>query len=160
MKVLTMLLVEGFGNAQKAIGQYAVSQQSVRTSEQDFLHAAQVMVNTRIFGDEDNPTQWQCPHQDGKIGTIMMSNVRARKIFCNIDSLIDVCVFDGDREMKWTNCMDEYVHMMDLLTLHRNLSSEEVNKFQRRGDWLFRYGCSCRELRASQTTYIWWVVAI
>ena len=67
----------------------------------------------------------------------MMSNVRARKIIHNIDSLIDACVFGAERKMKWTNCVDEYVHMMVLLTLHRNLTGEEVNEFQRRGGGFF-----------------------
>ncbi|KAL7580072.1 hypothetical protein ACA910_005057 [Epithemia clementina (nom. ined.)] len=71
IKILTMLLIEGLLNALKE------ATRGEQCAAEEFIAAIKEIVNTKIFGDDNNETQWQMPISDNKkeIGQICMSNV-------------------------------------------------------------------------------------
>ena len=130
IKLLTMLLLEGFSNAQLG---YIFSQ--IR-SEMDrikaFAERVQEIFNTYILGDEDGPAQWTLSMtDDGKnVGMICLDNNHIRKVIDQFEILVDVAVRDDARIQKYNYCIPQYRSGMELLRQCSEYSDDEIKVYQ------------------------------
>ena len=109
IKLLTMLLIEGFSNAQH--GGIFSQFQSKADHIQAFAERVQYIFSTSILGDDDGPAQWCLPmNGDGKnVGIICLDNNRIRKVIGNFELLVDVAVTDNARAIKYATFIPNYL---------------------------------------------------
>jgi len=94
------------------------------------------IVNTKIFGTPDNPSQWECPcdRTQRELGIICLDNMKTRKIVNSIDLFLDLCIGDAEKRMKWKHSISEYRNAMVLLRKKCDLTNAEIKQFQRHID--------------------------
>lgn len=95
LKILTMLLIEGLQNALRGttFAGYATENQRMRA----FFLEIERILNTRVWGTEDNPTQWQCPRDETKkeLGVLCLDNNKTRKAINNLEILYQFCIVES-----------------------------------------------------------------
>ncbi|KAL7580553.1 hypothetical protein ACA910_003678 [Epithemia clementina (nom. ined.)] len=122
IKILETLLIEGLSNALK----FACGGEKATALE--FVKKVEKIMNNNVFGDKLNEAQWQCLLSDNKkeIVTITMNNVHTKKVIQKLDLLVEICVQDGRRREEWLRCIaEEYKGMIELMTQHRNLTTDD-----------------------------------
>jgi hypothetical protein len=85
IKILTMILMEGFSNALEKIIFSNISSAKDRITA--YAEKIQEMLNHEILGDEDGPAQWSIPmHENGKtVGAITLDNNPIRLIMEDLE---------------------------------------------------------------------------
>jgi hypothetical protein len=80
LKILTMLVIEGYSNAEARLILSEFNARNKKASGEEYSTCLQKIINTKILGDEFDPLHWECPMtEDGKsIGSITLDNIRAR----------------------------------------------------------------------------------
>jgi hypothetical protein len=73
-----------------------------------------------------------CPYdtQTKTITTICLDNVRTRKVVNSLETLIDVCIPEGDGRELWKATVDLYREAMLLLLIRDDLTDEQIFEFQ------------------------------
>jgi len=101
-----------------------------------FFMAINRIVNTKVFGTPDNPSQWECPcdRTQCELGIICLDNMKTRKIVNSIDLFLDLCIGDAEKRMKWKHSISEYRNAMVLLRKKCDLTNAEIKQFQRHID--------------------------
>jgi len=136
IKLLTMLLIEGFSNAQR--GGIFNQFRSEADRIQAFAERVQYIFNTSILGDEDGPAQWCLPmNDDGKnVGIICLDNNQIRKVIDYFELLVDVAVTDNARAIKYATCINNYRDGMIILRQHLEFTDDNIKQFQNHmGTW-------------------------
>jgi hypothetical protein len=130
IKLLTMLLLEGFSNAQLGLIFSQIRSELDRIKA--FAERIQEIFNTCILGDEDGPAQWTLPmSNDGKnVGIMCLDNTRIRKVIEQFEILVDVAVRDDARMQKYKYCIPEYRNGIELLRQCFEYSDEEIKVYQ------------------------------
>ena len=119
IKLLTMLLIEGFSKAEN---------QRIKV----YAEQIQTIFNNRILGDDDSPAQWRLPMDDnGKNeGIIHLDNNRIQKIISNFDALANVSISDHSQLLKYSYCIPQYRQGMIILWQQEEFTDGDVKKFQ------------------------------
>ncbi len=62
-----------------------------------FIKALEKIINTKIFGDEMDPLQWECPTEDNgqSVGSITLDNNQVKKMVANVEDLVELSVPDS-----------------------------------------------------------------
>jgi hypothetical protein len=139
IKILTMLLIEGFSNAQAGniMRQYGNSK---KNRCKHYIDMVQRIMNTQLLGDEFDPVQWECPTQeDGQmVGAITLDNNKARKIVESIGPLVDTSFCDDERKEKFLYCVEKYNAAMSIMRSKEEYADEEIICFQSNIDEFFQ----------------------
>ncbi len=64
------------------------------------------------------------------MGTINIENYRGRKIMENFNLLVDHCIVEADKGIKWRYAVAIYNRAMLILCQKHNYSSDDIFKFQ------------------------------
>jgi hypothetical protein len=87
LKIITMLLIEGFLNAEAGL---ILNHISAKNKKKEYIHQMQNIISKEILGDELDPLHWECPmnKKGNAIGTIILDNNCCRIIVSNMERLI------------------------------------------------------------------------
>jgi hypothetical protein len=139
IKILTMLLIEGFSNAQAGtiLREYSNSKKN-RCNR--YVDMVQHIMNTQLLGDEFDPVQWECPVQDDgqMVGAITIDNNRARKIVANIEPLVDISFSNDERKANFLYCCQKYNSATLIMRSKEEYTDEEIIQFQSNIDDFFQ----------------------
>ena len=115
IKLLTMILLEGFSNAQQGLIFSHI--RCVRDRINAFAECIQDIFNTQILGDDEGPAQWRVPMDDDgtNVGVICLDNSRIRKVINKFELLVNVSVCDATRIVKYNFCIPHYRDGMVIL---------------------------------------------
>ncbi len=131
LKLLSMLLREGFSNVQK--GFLFGHLRSEKDRIMAYAESIERILNTVILGDEDGPAQWVLPYdaENKTVGVICLDNNRIRKILEHYELLINASVFDRDRAVKYQSSIQDYRTAMVILREKKEFTDEKIKEFQR-----------------------------
>ncbi|KAL7559833.1 hypothetical protein ACA910_015372 [Epithemia clementina (nom. ined.)] len=115
LKFLTLVLKKGLTNAKgdgtgSLLPYIGTNIRSENKRIETFLaHIARVM-NTKVLGSNDNPTQWQVPYDvtTKTIAVICIDNERIRKVITNFEELVRSCVSDPTEMQERIACVSSY----------------------------------------------------
>jgi hypothetical protein len=141
IKIFTLLLTEGLGNAKKgSIFTSAGSSENTRVDE--FFKVVQTYCNQTVWGTVDCPSQWKCPRdgpRNDQIGEVSIENTRTRIMIENLSGLVDVLVPDATRNRMWKWAINNnYVPAIELLRQKSEFTDDEIANFQRYVDLFFQ----------------------
>lgn len=138
IKLLTMLLKEGFSNVQKGFLFGYI--RSERERLERYAKEIENILNTIVLGDEDGPAQWCLPYdKDNKtVGVICLDNNRIRRILVEFEILIRASVTDEARAEKYSNGIENYRHALTILRQREEYTDEQIVLYQRYVDAWFR----------------------
>jgi hypothetical protein len=133
-KILTMLLLEGFSNAQQ--GTIFSNVRSEAECIQLYAERIQILFNNTILGDDDGPAQWALPMNEEvtNVGIICLDNNRIRKALHSFELLIEVSSIDLQRVIKCNYCIPHYRQGMELLRQRKEFTDEEIKQYQHHVD--------------------------
>jgi hypothetical protein len=100
IKLMTMVLMEGFSNAlERKI--YATSS-SAKERINAYQEQIEQIMNREVLGDDDGPAQWSAPMHDNRktVGTITLDNNRFRLVLENFERLIAISISVEIRQNK------------------------------------------------------------
>ena len=144
LKIMTVLLQEGLGNA-VAGNSFAIDDDggdvnSVTRRTTAFFHKIERICNTDIWGSADNPSHWECPRDDSKneIGIICLDNNRTRAVVNNIEDLVDVCIIHPEKKDQWKHCLRNYRCAIEILRKKEEFSDGNIAAFQCKVDLFFQ----------------------
>jgi len=130
LKLLSMLLREGFANAQKGLlfGHIRSENDRILTYSMNIER----ILNTVILGDDDGPAQWVLPYdaENKTVGVICLDNNRICKILQEYELLINSSVYDRERLTKYRNCIQDYRSAMGILREKREFIDKKIKEFQ------------------------------
>ena len=141
IKLFTMILIEGLSNARKGLIYTDLRAEGLRLEH--FFERVELLVNSKILGDDDNVSEWICPRSENRkeVGAITMDNVRCRRVVENFELLVDECCFVGDesnRKDLWLSCMPWYRSGICKLRSKEDFTPEDVASFQNDIDEFFQ----------------------
>jgi len=138
IKILTMLLMEGFSNAQK--GLLFGNKRSEKDRITAYAELIENIFNNVILGDDDGPAQWNVPmDDDGKmVGAITLDNNRIRQVIDNLELLIEASVCDETRKHKYNGCIPQYREAMIIVRQRKEYTDDEIISYQAHVDQWFR----------------------
>lgn len=130
IKLLTMLLIEGFSNVQQGLIFGHIRGMHDRIIA--FAERIQSILNNEIIGDEDGPAQWQLPMNDEgtNVGIISLDNNHIRKVINKFDLLVAVSVCDESQTIKYNYSIPHYRDGMVVLRQRTEFSDDNVRQFQ------------------------------
>jgi hypothetical protein len=130
LKILTRLLRIGLDNVKEGMIHGSDDGENVRIN--NYLEEIQEICNTSIWGSEERPVRWTCPYDpvSKKITTICLDNVRTRKVVNSLESLIDVCVPEGDGCDLWKATIELYRESLLLLLSREDLTDKQIFDYQ------------------------------
>ena len=141
IKILTMCLRHGLASAK--VKEFDWMPEEYDNSEikrcNHFIKRVQKCMNQSILGTSDMPTQWKAPYEKKKrkLGTITMDNVRIRRMLPKFDELVDICIANPEKQVKWKQCVADYVISMERLNKKTNMTDSEIFDYQRKADEFF-----------------------
>ena len=145
IKVLTLLLIEGLSSAQ---GGRLDGEEYLNCTDKErediFLRKVENIINTKILGNDDTPSQWSVPTVKNKgestsIGIINMENYKMRDIMNSIDYLIDISIKDPDRRSRWKYSVKHYHHAMIIVRKKgRDYTKEELKSYDSHAKFFFQ----------------------
>lgn len=135
LKLLMLLLVDGWSNAKKRCLQESSHIASMKVREDMFLERVSKAMNTEILGAPGNVGQWKVPldhSQSGErsIGQVNFENYRGRIILQHLKILIEICIVDQEKKNKWVYASNLYNRAMILLRKQSDNTDEEKKEFQ------------------------------
>jgi len=138
IKILTMILMEGFSNAleKKIFGNISSAKDRITA----YAETIQEMLNNEILGDEDGPAQWSIPmHDNGKtVGAITLDNNRIRLIMEDLERIIAVSIADDIRRDRYYYCIPEYRYAMQIVRQHNEFTDDDIVRYQKHVDCWFQ----------------------
>lgn len=142
IKILFMLLVEGLNNAGAQVTFKEISLKVDRIMK--FKELVETLVNTTVFGNEDQPACWNLPLDKGQnqMYSITMDNNRSRSIVLNLNGLIDICVrgdnIEGlNRRQLFYDCISHYNQMFVMIRKKDDFTDEEILEYQKLADYFY-----------------------
>ena len=145
IKVLTLLLIEGLSSAQ---GGRLDGEEYLNCTDKEreaiFLSKVEHIINTRILGTDDTPSQWSVPTVKHKgestsIGIINMENYKMRHIINSIDDLIDISIKDPNRRSRWKYSVKHYHHAMIIMRKKGgDYTKEELKSYDSHAKFFFQ----------------------
>jgi hypothetical protein len=155
IKIFTMLLVEGLGNAKT--GKILETETSEVSRIQKCFDIIQQFCNQRVWGTMECPAQWKCPREGAKqdqIGEVSIENTRTRLVIESLSGLIDLLVPDCERREYWKmSICNNYVPAMELLRQKDSFTDENIASFQKFIDLFYQEWVSLHG-KAGVTNYI------
>jgi hypothetical protein len=139
LKILTIGLLEGVSNAAK--GNTFINTSTDGQGIKAFFTSVESIVNTKMLGDDANPTQWVCPRDKSgnSVGTITMENTHARSIINSFDFILHVCVPGSDANKdKWSALIDFYRSAIKKLWSKEDFMDVMIDDLQRDIDLFFQ----------------------
>ncbi len=138
IKLLTMLLIEGFSNVQQGFIFGHIP--SINDRIMAYAERIQAILNTEILGDEEGPAQWRLPMDDNgtNVGIICLDNNRIRKVINKFELLVAVSVRDESRAIKYRFGIPLYRDGMVILRQRSEFSDEQIRQFQTHIDLWFQ----------------------
>jgi polyhydroxyalkanoate synthesis regulator protein len=118
----------------------------------DFIDAMDETFQTKVLGSVTSPSHWRLKHSkdsDGqlKLESLQVRNQTVRKMLDSIDIIVEDAVGDSDDEFKTKMifAVASYKEAMKILTTHRSLTEEEMERFQDKIDdfyetWIDLFG--------------------
>jgi hypothetical protein len=139
LKILLMLLMEGFSNAQ-AGHILSGTCKSKRKHCKACSKLVENIINTHILGDKFDPVQWECPTTDDglMVGAITLDNNKARKIVENIEELADLSFACSDRKYQFLFAVRKYNAALGILRQKQEYIDEDIVNFQSNVDDFFQ----------------------
>jgi len=105
--------------------------------KEHFLKAMQHTFQSKIFGSDNSPSQWKLRYEKGPgdgnitLESIQMRNNMARRCISSIDEIIEAAFMEGTEiSHQLIEACTKYQEAMSLLTIHRDLSEDEIEHFQ------------------------------
>ena len=110
LKILTMLLIEGYSNAEAGLILMDANARSKKVHCKEYLSRIQNIINKKIRGDEFDPLHWECPMNESgdTIGSITLSNSRAQEIVSNLEELIDLSIATDEQREQYKFAMQKF----------------------------------------------------
>jgi hypothetical protein len=111
--------------------------------KEDYISTMESIFQKKVLGTEDHPAHYRLYYErnsDGNVALepIQVKNNVARCIIQEIDAIIEAALPSGhSSRSQLIIAMSKYRELMKLLTLHRELSEEEIEKFQDLADDFF-----------------------
>jgi hypothetical protein len=138
LKLLSMVLREGFDNAKKGFLFGAIRSEAERI--QRYVEHIEKIFNTTILGDEDGPAQWCLPYdKDNKtVGIICLDNNRIRKVIMEYEALVQASVHDNARSEKYRVSIHHYRIAISILREKREFTDDRIKEFQLHVDEWFQ----------------------
>ena len=155
LKFITMLAIKGLSNAK--IGKIFGGVSSEKGRIDQFFEGLHNIFNREIWGDDDSPTQWECPYdpQEKVIGIICLDNGRTRRVVNMIELVIDLCLADDDEEApEWKSAISEYRMGFEILRQKEDLEDDEIKQFQLHMDKFYALWIKVNKGDAGVTNYI------
>jgi GTPase len=138
IKLLSMVLMEGFGNAieRKIFGHINSSKERIKAHEE---HIEQIL-NQQILGDEGGPAQWCIPmSDDGKtVGAVMLDNNHICSILNNFKILINASISYVSQQQKYGFCIPHYWDAMSIVQQQQEYSNDDIIRCQNHVDVWFQ----------------------
>jgi hypothetical protein len=115
LKLLSMLLQEGFANVKKGYLFGHIRSEKERISA--YAQRIENILNTVILGDEDGPAQWALPYdaENKTVGIICLDNNRIRKILMEYELIVQASVTDPERSFKYGTSVAHYRNAISIL---------------------------------------------
>jgi predicted transcriptional regulator len=105
--------------------------------KEHFLKAMQHTFQSKIFGTDNSPSQWKLRYEKGPgdgnitLESIQMRNKMARRCISSIDEIIEAAFMEGTEiSHQSIEACTKYQKAMSLLTIHHDLSEDEIECFQ------------------------------
>ncbi len=138
LKLLSMVLREGFDNAKKGLLFGHIRSEAERIKK--YVEAIEKIFNTKILGDDDGPAQWCLPYdnENKTAGIICLDNNRIRKVMAEYEALVDLSIHDQDRSVKYKASIHHYRIAISILREKREFTDDKIKEFQRHIDKWFR----------------------
>jgi hypothetical protein len=130
IKLLTMVLLEGFSNATEGLvfGNICSLDQRI----QAYVVRIQSIFNPVILGDADGPAQWVIPmnNEGTNVGIICLYDNQIRKVLESFEIIIDASVMDATQIIKWKYYIPNYRDAIEILCQKKEFTDEEIKRFQ------------------------------
>jgi len=140
LKILTMLLIEGYSNAEAGLILRYFNALNKKARREEYIKRIQRIINTKILGDEFDPLHWECPMtEDGEsIGCITLDNNRARQIVSNMEELIELAVPTVSRKELYKFAIRKYNAAALIMRQKTDYTDEDIYNFQYNIDDFFQ----------------------
>jgi polyhydroxyalkanoate synthesis regulator protein len=118
----------------------------------DFIDAMDETFQTKVLGSVTSPSHWRLKHSkdsDGqlKLESLQVRNQTVRKMLDSIDIIVEDAAGESDDEFKTKMifAVASFKEAMKILTTHRSLTEEEMERFQDKIDdfyeaWIDLFG--------------------
>lgn len=138
IKLLTMVLMEGFSNAVEGLLFAHIT--SAKERIKAFATQIENILNTQILGDDYGPSQWCIPMSDDNktVGTITLDNNRIRQIMEDFEMIITASISDFTRCDKYLHCIPHYRDAMVIIRQQHEYTDDDIIGYQSHVDCWFQ----------------------
>jgi hypothetical protein len=140
LKIFTMLLIEGYSNAEAGLILQDVGASNKKTCCEEYIKRIQDIINKKILGDEFDPLHWECPMnvKGEAIGSITLDNNRAREIVANMEDLIELSVSTSERKEQYKFAVRKLNAATLIRRQRKDYTDEDICLFQQNIDDFFQ----------------------
>ena len=124
-----------------------INASSMQKRQDDYIKCITNIIQTRILGTNDAPSQWRFPiAEDGSVGSLSMDNNRTRSVINQLELLIEVSFPDSDpNKRRLLRCFPRYRDALTILRKSTDYTEDEIRTFQEHidawfCDWVSVYG--------------------
>ena len=132
LKMFSLLLRDGLDNALAGLLYEDLPISSSNLIFCHFINDIEKVVNTKIFGDEFNQTQWSIPRDVNakEILEITLDNNHTRSLIESFDSLVVFCIKDAVKNDLWKKATSSYTKAMEMIRKKEDFTDLEINLMQ------------------------------
>ena len=156
LKMIMLALDDGLENALAGKVYADIPANHNRKIFNKFVQDVEHLFNKELLGDQNNPTQWSCPHDPAtqQITEITLDNNRTRKIVDRFKELVRLCIVDADKRALWILSVSEYRKGYEILRKKEDLTDDDIEQMQRHFDEFYQIWVRDLHSRAGVTNYI------